>query len=101
MVVAPPPLTEVRAGTTVLFTCAGYGVPTPYVTWAKDGELLYNDTRVSIYDRIVSEGGVELTRSVLELCSVVPADEGNYTCSFLNSVGSNSSTFYLEVLGEP
>ena len=101
MIIAPPPLTEVTAGNTVFFSCAGYGIPTPYITWSRNGTQLYNNTRVRIYTRVVNEGGVQLIHSLLELCSVIPADEGDYACEMENVVGTNSSTFYLEVLGEP
>lgn len=66
------------------------GVPTPSITWKKDGkpmdDLNITETRDSF---------TQLTISQLEL-----SHSGSYTVTAENSVGRDTATFTLEVRGE-
>jgi len=65
-----------------------------------DGETLFNNSRVTFHNTVVSENGIHFIRSTLELCSVTVSDEGEYGCEVRNTVGSSNASFYLTVLGK-
>ena len=87
----------VDEGNTTYLLCVGYGDPETSVSWERDGQLLANNSRVTIYDMLVIEGGSDFTQSVLEICSAELADTGTYTCAASNGVGSGNSSFRLTV----
>ena len=100
IVVAPTDSLEVDAGTTVTYVCVGFGGDEPpNILWQFGDTLLSNDTSalVTVYDSEVVENGLTFTQSILELCSVVVNDTGEYSCTASNSRGSNSSSFTLDV----
>ena len=65
-----------EAGSAILFPCVGFGDPTPSVTWSTGGVQLSNNSRITVYEELVTEDGVEFVQSALEICSVVVADAG-------------------------
>ncbi len=91
----------VDAGLTVLITCVAYGEPSTYISWVRDSDqtTLDNSTssRVTVYEVLVTEGGLTFTQSILEICSVDETDESNYTCVAENSFGNDTATFKLGV----
>ena len=100
-IVVAPETTDVDAGNTVLFTCVALGDSLPSITWSRqNGSVLDNDTGVTIYEELVSEGGLIFVQSILEVCSVEELDSGNYSCSADNDFGSDTSTFELTVSAE-
>ena len=93
-----PLSTSITAGNTGLFTCVGLGVPPPSISWTRaNGTELRNGSQVNIYNSTFEEGGMVFFQSVLEICSVVEEDEGQYTCTVANSIGSSNSSFEVEV----
>ena len=82
----------------MLLTCVAYGLPTPEISWTVGGETLVNDTRVTIYNEIVEEGGVLFSSSVLEICSVELEDAGQYACVASNEEANDTVSFELTVL---
>jgi len=98
-VVLAPGNTTVTSGNTLMITCLGFGSPLPTIIWRKGDRQLTNgsDPDISIYDRLLTESGVTLSRSVLEICSVNLADEGEYSCSTVNDFGDDSVSFQLLV----
>ena len=97
VVIAPPPAPVVDAGNTVVVACVVYGSPAPNITWSRDGNILSNDTRVTIYDELVTESGVTFVQSILEICSATPSDGGQYICLATNFHGNDNATFDLTV----
>ena len=97
IVISPGNITTV-AGSTAVLACVGYGGPS--VTWSKDGVMLGNNSRVTIYDSQVTEGGFTFAKSILEICGAQDTDSGQYSCS-IESVGdtqmNDSATFELSV----
>lgn len=86
------------AGTTVNYVCVGFGRDEPTtILWRFGNEHLANDTLVAIYETQLVEDNHVFTRSILELCSVKIKDTGVYSCTAVNSRGSNSSSFILNV----
>ena len=98
-VVLAPGNTTVTSGNTLMITCLGFGNPPPTIIWRKGDRQLTNgsDPDISIYSRLLTESGVTLSRSVLEICSVNLADEGEYSCSTVNDFGNDSVSFQLLV----
>ena len=97
--IAPNASIEVDAGTTVTYVCVGFGEDEPpNIIWEFGDQLLNNDTSlVTIYDSQLEENGLVFSQSILELCSVEVENAGMYSCTANNSLGSNSSTFTLNI----
>ena len=97
IVISPGSITT-AAGSTAVLACVGYGGPT--VTWSKDGVMLANNSRITIYDSQVTEGGFTFAKSILEICGAQDTDSGQYSCSIESESGSqlnDSATFELSV----
>ena len=93
-----PESTSVNVGSTVLITCVASGDSPTFITWSNQSEpQLTNSSRVTIYEELVTEGGVTFVQSILEICSVQETDASNYTCSAENDFGTDSATFELTV----
>ena len=99
-VVISPRNSTVEAGSTMVFTCVGFGDPTPYVTWTRGATELSNGSRTTIYERLVTSNGVMFVQSILQICSVGETDNGQYSCTVGNAVSNASVDFELSVTGE-
>ena len=53
-----------------------------------------------VYQDVVTDWEVSLSRSILEVCSVDLSDEANYSCVATNSVGEESVSISLTVFTE-
>lgn len=100
IVIRPPNQTEVVSGRTVVFTCVSRGMPTPSFNWSRDGNILSDDSRISIYEEVLVENGLTFIQSMLEVCSVSEEDAGEYSCTAGNEVGSETAVFEVSVLGK-
>ncbi len=103
-IVVAPESTTVDAGLTVLITCVAHGELPTYISWVRESDqtTLDNSTnsRVTVYEELVTEGGLTFTQSILEICSVDETDQSNYTCVAENSFGNDTATFELGVSPE-
>ena len=85
----------------MLFTCVAAGGPSTSISWSSLSEpQLTNSSRVTIYEELVTEGGVTFVQSFLEICSVQETDASNYTCSATNDLGTDNATFEFAVDSE-
>ena len=104
----PPVDTTVNVTDSATFTCEVAGVPLPSISWtlpngsqiisqvtdsARDGSPIFALTTRSDVSPIVAS-------SVLSIGSVSPGDEGEYTCTAMNSRDTVSETAVLTVQGE-
>ena len=96
-VVISPGNSTVQAGSTVVFACVGFGDPRPSVTWSRGGGQLSNNSRVTIYEELVTENGVDFVQSILEICSAGETDGGQYSCTVGNALVNASANFELSV----
>ena len=87
----------ITAGWTGMFVCVAYGYPVPSLTWEKDGTLLKNQSRSTIYEEQVVENGVTFVQSILEVCSLEQDDAAQYNCNTSNNISSASASFELIV----
>ena len=65
-----------------------------------DGYFLSNNSRITIENTTIVEGGAVFVHSILEICSVDVGDENYYTCFANNSAGYDVSSFLLRVIDE-
>ena len=82
-------------GEDAVFWCAATGEPLPDITWEfsnLEGELISNEKyNISFYHGSFSR---------LVVQSVMPEDEGNYTCIAANIYGSVTASAFLQPLGK-
>ena len=97
IVIRPNQTIAVDAGNTVTFVCVASGDPNPSISWNRGDTVLNNDSRVTIYEDLVTENGVTFVRSILELCSAEEADAGQYSCFAENILGNDTASFVLTV----
>ena len=74
-------------GQSVKFNCTANGIPRPYIVWRKNGQLLYNTSRLKIVSLEYSNGfysnitpGVLQLTSILTITDLTENDNGNYFC---------------------
>ncbi|XP_077400999.1 ADAMTS-like protein 1 isoform X4 [Vanacampus margaritifer] len=68
--------------------CESLGYPEPSLTWTKDGKQLRYDSRIDM-----------LPGGSLRIRSPSRADEGLYTCTARNRLGSSSRSSWLQIAG--
>ncbi|XP_063737045.1 protogenin A [Eleginops maclovinus] len=81
----PESLTRPRAGT-ARFVCQAEGVPTPQITWFKNGEKVHSNGRMKMYN------------SKLVINQIIPEDDAIYQCQAENDQGSVLSMARLIVV---
>ncbi|KAK2854068.1 hypothetical protein Q5P01_006729 [Channa striata] len=81
----PESLTRPRAGT-ARFVCQAEGVPTPRITWLKNGEKVHSNGRIKMYN------------SKLVINQIIPEDDAIYQCQAENDQGSVLSMARLIVV---
>ncbi|KAK3549066.1 hypothetical protein QTP70_030124 [Hemibagrus guttatus] len=81
----PESLTRPRAGTG-RFVCQAEGMPTPRITWLKNGEQVHSNGRIKMYN------------SKLVINQIIPEDDAIYQCQAENELGSVLSTARLIVV---
>uniref|UniRef100_A0AAY4EK12 Immunoglobulin superfamily DCC subclass member 3 n=1 Tax=Denticeps clupeoides TaxID=299321 RepID=A0AAY4EK12_9TELE len=81
----PESLTRPRAGT-ARFVCQAEGVPTPHITWLKNGERIHSNGRIKMYN------------SKLVINQIIPEDDAIYQCQAENDLGSVLSMARLIVV---
>lgn len=75
--------------TSITIQCSTSGVPTPAVTWTKDGQVIPSEGRYKVQD----DGSLLISE----------ADEGDsarYTCTADNVAGKDSASSMVEVVGK-
>ena len=75
--------------TSITIQCPTSGVPTPTVTWTKDGEQITNDGRYTVQDDgslLISEAGEE--------------DNTRYTCTAGSVAGKGNASSTINIVGE-
>ena len=100
-VVASPTTRSVSEGNSVFMVCAGYGYPTPVVTWYRNNQPLDPNVagRVTITNRIANYNGALVAESTMKICGAGEEDHGSYYCSFSSAFGNpvNSNTWQVNV----
>ncbi|XP_068168459.1 protogenin A [Antennarius striatus] len=81
----PESLTRPRAGT-ARFVCQAEGMPTPQITWLKNGAKVHSNGRIKMYN------------SKLVINQIIPEDDAIYQCQADNELGSVISMARLIVV---
>ncbi|XP_020797110.1 protogenin A [Boleophthalmus pectinirostris] len=81
----PESLTRPRAGT-ARFVCQAEGIPTPQITWFKNGNKVHSNGRIKMYN------------SKLVINQIIPEDDAIYQCQVENDLGSVLSMARLIVV---
>lgn len=91
--------TSLMEGDSVSLTCVGSGDPSAEISWTRNGEILSNTSEIFIHEEDIIQEDRTLTQSYLQLCNVVVADAGSYTCVVSNGIRSVNSSVQLTVTG--
>lgn len=83
------PSLTVSKGGNIKLKCKVSGMPTPKVTWMKNGHPVRSDIRLSIKTK--------KRRSILRLSDANSRDSGKYTCSARNVLGEHSQTSSINI----
>ena len=97
VVIHPENTTGIDAGSTVLFMCVSYGDPVPTITWSGNGQTLGNNSKVTVYEELLSKSGITFVKSILQICDVESSDAGVYSCGAENVLGSDAVSFDISV----
>ncbi|KAL6085848.1 hypothetical protein STEG23_017760, partial [Scotinomys teguina] len=81
----PESLTRPRAGT-ARFVCQAEGIPSPKMSWLKNGRRIHSNGRIKMYN------------SKLVINQIIPEDDAFYQCMAENSQGSVLSRARLTVV---
>nr|XP_023414029.1 protogenin [Loxodonta africana]XP_023414030.1 protogenin [Loxodonta africana] len=81
----PESLTRPRAGT-ARFVCQAEGIPSPKMSWLKNGRKIHSNGRIKMYN------------SKLVINQIIPEDDAIYQCMAENSQGSVLSRARLTVV---
>ena len=95
--IRPNQTIEVDTGNTITLVCVAYGDPNPSISWSQGDTVLSNNSRITIFEELVTENGVTFLRSILVLCSAEEADGGQYSCFADNTLGNDTASFVLTV----
>ena len=89
-------MTQVDAGSAASLTCVAYGEPiVPSITWSRNDGDLSNDSRITVLNEIVAEGGVRFAKSTLEICSNDNTDEEVYNCTATAGTTNDIFSFHF------
>ena len=75
--------------TSVTIKCPTSGVPTPTVTWTKDGQHIPNGGRYTVQD----DGSLLINEADEE-------DTARYTCTADSAVGKDSASSTVQIVGK-
>jgi len=76
------------SNTTITITCPVSGVPTPVVTWNKDGVPVVDGGRINFAEN-----------NTLVMEQVELGDSAKYTCSVQNSFGKDEASSIVRIIG--
>jgi len=75
--------------TSITIQCPTSGVPTPTVTWTKDGHEITNDDRYTVED----DGALLISEAVEE-------DSARYTCRADSIIGKDNASSKVQIVGK-
>ena len=96
-ITTPPIDTIVVVQEKLALSCVAIGIPKPYISWSRNGNLLMNSTRYNITARCPTESSF---LSTLTVNVVERSDAGDYSCMASNAFGNVSTEATVSVLGK-
>lgn len=85
-------------GESIEIQCTVIGIPTPSVSWSKDGVEIVTTSHTIIQTPVLLPDDSIL--SVLSIINSDISDDGEYTCTGINHLGSSSLTIELTLAGK-
>ncbi len=85
----------VSAGSSGSLSCAADAVPSPTISWFRNGVEIQNESFASVTIIERDLGGQLL--SILEVCLFESSLSGNFSCQALNIYGNQTVEFQLQV----
>lgn len=86
------------AGTAETLRCTGRGIPTPSLSWHRNGVEVRNQTLSNIFVVESARSDSYTAESLLVIEVATPSHEGNFTCRATNAFGEGFATSFLRVL---
>ena len=86
------PNSSTSEGKNIVLTCLVSGIPTPDITWLKDGTVLSTNDRIVI-------SPISSNESQLVILEAIMDDAGGYTCSASSIGGTAAMTRFVKVEG--
>ena len=77
------------ANTSITIQCPSSGVPTPTVTWSKDGQEIHSGGRYTVQD----DGSLMISKADLK-------DSAQYTCTADSIAGKDSASSTVQIVGK-
>ena len=91
VIAVPPRVRYVNVGDSATFTCNASGVPTPNITWYRDGKQI-NSSHYEI-------SSITASSSQLTINNASHADNGYYVCrASLNAMEPADTTYFLGII---
>ena len=87
--------TTLRTGETALLACVGFGEPDVEISWSFNGAPVVNTSLITIYEEDFVQGERIFKHSLLQICSLVAADAGGYTCIASDGFTTDNTTTQL------
>ena len=89
--------TALRTGETAFLACVGFGEPDAEISWSFNGTPVVNATLITICEEDAVQGERIFKQYFLQICSLVEADAGGYTCIVNDGFTSANATTQLTV----
>ena len=71
---------------TVTFTCQGFGIGTPTLTWYRNNSMIHTSEKLILTSRELDQSGYTVSELKLTISNTATEDEGTYECRGANNV---------------
>ena len=68
------------------FTCRGFGIPPPTLTWYQNNSAVTSSTKLSLSSNTGTERGYNVSILTLTISNTAKSDEAYYTCRGVNNI---------------
>ena len=97
VIVDYPDSPQVTIGHNVSVLCSASGIPLPNIMWSREGQSdNVNSSRLVLLSRVLDATHII---SELTLRDAERQDDGQYSCTASNDIGTHTENFYLQVQG--
>ena len=86
----------VNVGSSLTLSCTSRGSPPDTFTWRKDNDIILQSTT----NQIIYNSTTAIFRADYSIDSVTLSDNGTYTCTVTNPIGSDSTIITVDVTGK-
>ena len=87
---------SVYAGSPLTLSCTSRGSPPDTFTWRKDSGPIVQSTKLTT---VTHNSTSAVFRANFSIYSVTTSDNGTYTCTVTNPIGSDSETITVNIRG--